>query len=43
MPTPGTGGEVNSITIIMGERKGKGWFPRVTGGYQNQEKEMDAR
>ena len=39
MPTPGIGGEINSIIIILGERKWKGWFPRVTGGYQNQKKE----
>ena len=39
LPTPGIRGEVNSIINILGERKGKGWLPRVTGGYQNQEKE----
>ena len=38
MPTPGIRGEVNSITVTMAERKGKGQFSRVTL-YQYQEKE----
>ena len=38
MPTPGIRGEVNSITVTMAKRKGKGRFSRVTA-YQYQEKE----
>ena len=38
MPTPGIRGEVNSITVTVAERKGKGQFSRVTA-YQYQEKE----
>ena len=38
MPTPGIRGEVNSITVTMAERKGKGQFSRVTV-FHYQEKE----
>ena len=38
MPTPGIRGEVNSITVTMAERKGKGQFSQVTA-YQYQKKE----